>query len=396
MLRETLSGFLASPQEEAVKHCCSYFDDKVFSLNDPSKFTGFLEAILVDSISVGVSRKILSHVISCIKQLPSDHSLQFWFILTDLLKLRLMSFEDQITEISHHMAALFEERNDFSKAAQHLSAIPLENSQKNYTKSYITEMYLRIAQLYIAGKDPNQAEIFINRASLLMTASTESSVQVKYKLCYAKVLDFRKKFLEAARRYLELSLQPSLSAEQQTELLRNSILCAIIAPAGLHRSRLLSSLSKDERSQQFDFHAMLRNTQLGHLITERQMKLFEAELEVHQKEKVASGMSILEAAVMEHNLLAISNIYKSIRVDNLAHLLRVPPAQAETVVGRMIAEQRIAGHIDQLDEIVHFEAKTQPWDEHIDVVCSKVNNVVDLLLLHESEFAKERLQRYGC
>lgn len=55
--------------------------------------------------------------------------------------------------------------------------------------------------------------------------------------------------------------------------------------------------------------------------------LFEKELEGHQQEKLSNGMSILEVAVMEHNLLAISNIYKSIKIGNLAQLLRVPALQ---------------------------------------------------------------------
>ena len=58
-----------------------------------------------------------------------------------------------------------------------------------------------------------------------------------------------------------------------------------------------------------------------------QVTLFEKELDEHQREKLANGMTILEAAVMEHNLLAISNIYKSIKIDNLAQLLRVPALQ---------------------------------------------------------------------
>ena len=58
-----------------------------------------------------------------------------------------------------------------------------------------------------------------------------------------------------------------------------------------------------------------------------QVKLFEKELLEHQQAKLPNGMSILEAAVMEHNVLAISNIYKSIKLDNLAHLLRVPSLQ---------------------------------------------------------------------
>lgn len=387
--------FTGSSPEEHVQSCCDYFDTLFSSPETLSvKISTFIESILIDSVSVGVSRKVFSHVISRVKSLQTDLCLEYCGILTEALKLRLMSFEDQITELNQHMAHLYEAKKDFGKAASNLSAIPLENSQKNYSKAFTTQMYLKIAHLYLEGRDSNQAEIFINRASLLITSTTEPDLQVKYKLCYAKLLDFRKKFLEAARRYQELSLEARLSLAEQNELLRHSILCAIIAPAGVHRSRLLSSLIKDERSP--IIHGMLRNTQLGHLITLQQVTLFEKELDEHQREKLANGMTILEAAVMEHNLLAISNIYKSIKIDNLAQLLRVPALQAETVVGKMIAEQRICGSIDQIDQIITFEVKTQPWDEHINVVCNKVNHVIDLLNQFEPEFTKERLQHYGC
>lgn len=383
--------------EEAVQTSCAFFDSILSSSGSlEAQLSPFLESILIDSVSVGISRKVLSYVILKIKSMSKIQSLKYCSTLTEALKLRLMSFEDQITDINQHMADLYESQQDYNKAAFHLSAIPLENSQKNYTKIFTTQMYLKIAQLYIEGHDANQAEIFINRASLLITSNTDPDLQVKYKLCYAKLLDFRKKFLEAARRYLELSLEIRLPVSDQNELLRLSILCAIIAPAGLHRSRLLSSLSKDERSQHFIFHPMLKNTQLGHLITRQQVEQFEKELEEHQQETLPTGMSILEAAVMEHNLLALSNIYKSIKISNLAHLLRVPLPQAEKVVGKMISEQRILGSIDQIDQIIYFEPKALPWNEHIDVVCNKVNNVIDLLTQYEPDFTKERLQHYGC
>ena len=38
----------------------------------------------------------------------------------------------------------------------------------------------------------------------------------------------------------------------------------------------------------------------------------------------------------------------------------------------MISEQRILGSIDQIDQIIYFEPKALPWNEHIDVVCNKV------------------------
>lgn len=167
--------------EEAVQTSCAFFDSILSSSGSlEAQLSPFLESILIDSVSVGISRKVLSYVILKIKSMSKIQSLKYCSTLTEALKLRLMSFEDQITDINQHMADLYESQQDYNKAAFHLSAIPLENSQKNYTKIFTTQMYLKIAQLYIEGHDANQAEIFINRASLLITSNTDPDLQVSY------------------------------------------------------------------------------------------------------------------------------------------------------------------------------------------------------------------------
>jgi COP9 signalosome complex subunit 4 len=182
------SLFGGSSPEEHVESCCNYFD-VLFSSPDTlgAKIRSFIESILIDSVSVGVSRKVFTHVISRVKTLPNDLCLEYCGILTEALKLRLMSFEDQITELNQHMADLYEAKKDFGKAASNLSAIPLENSQKNYSKAFTTQMYLKIAHLYLEGRDSNQAEIFINRASLLITSTTEPDLQVCWVIEYDKL-----------------------------------------------------------------------------------------------------------------------------------------------------------------------------------------------------------------
>ena len=56
------------------------------------------------------------------------------------------------------------------------------------------------------------------------------------------------------------------------------------------------------------------------------------------------------------------------------------------MVGKMIAEQRISGSIDQIDQIISFEVKAKPWDEHINVVCNKVCTLFNQALLYYSLF----------
>lgn len=54
------------------------------------------------------------------------------------------------------------------------------------------------------------------------------------------------------------------------------------------------------------------------------------------------GSTVLDKAVMEHNLLAASRLYDNIYFEELGQLLGVPAEKAERIACRMIAEQRLA------------------------------------------------------
>lgn len=68
-------------------------------------------------------------------------------------------------------------------------------------------------------------------------------------------------------------------------------------------------------------------------------------------------MTILELAVAEHNMLAISKLYKNIKIVNLAYLVNTEPIKAERIIGSMISEGRLIGTIDQVDNFVYFQSK---------------------------------------
>lgn len=71
------------------------------------------------------------------------------------------------------------------------------------------------------------------------------------KTAYARLLDFKQKFLEAGQRYAELSVRfPGLMCEAtRMSFLGRALASALLAGAGHQRARLLASLYKDERCQ---------------------------------------------------------------------------------------------------------------------------------------------------
>lgn len=147
---------------------------------------------------------------------------------------RVISFEEQVASIRQHLADIYERHQQWREAAAVLVGIPLETGQKQYTIDYKLETYLKIARLYLEDDDPVQAEAFINRASLLQAESKNEQLQVYYKVCYARVLDYRRKFIEAAQRYNELSFRNIVHEEERMTALRNAVICTVLGKLFLY------------------------------------------------------------------------------------------------------------------------------------------------------------------
>lgn len=122
---------------------------------------------------------------------------------------------------------------------------------------------------------------------------------------------------------------------------------------------MLATLFKDERCQQLPAYSILEKMYLDRIIRRSELQEFEALLQPHQKACTIDGLgsTILDRAVIEHNLLSASKLYNNISFEELGALLDIPPTKAEKIASQMITESRMNGYIDQIDSIVHFESK---------------------------------------
>ena len=167
-----------------------------------------------------------------------------------------------------------------------------------------------------------------------------------------------------------------------------AVTCAVLAPAGPNRSRLLASLYRDERTTDLPTYNILSKMFLDHILRSTEIKEFEKTLKPHQLAKIAissndrlasagngesadpdsitstrTGPStVLDRAVMEHNLLASSNIYNNITFRGLGALLDLTPGAAETMARKMIEQGRLRGSIDQVDKLIWFEGNREEDD----------------------------------
>ena len=62
--------------------------------------------------------------------------------------------------------------------------------------------------------------------------SKNEQLLIYYKVCYARVLDYRRKFIEAAQRYNELSYRPIIHKDKRMEALKKALICTVLASAG--------------------------------------------------------------------------------------------------------------------------------------------------------------------
>ncbi|CAI5667553.1 unnamed protein product [Oreochromis niloticus] len=333
----------------------------------------FVEAMVNENVSLVISRQLLTDFCTHLPNLPDATAKAVYHFTLEKIQPRVISFEEQVASIRQHLATIYEKEGDWRNAAQVLVGIPLETGQKQYNVDYKLDTYLKIARLYLEDDDPVQAEAYINRASLLQNESSNEQLQIHYKVCYARVLDFRRKFIEAAQRYNELSYKSIVHESERLEALKHALNCTILASAGQQRSRMLATLFKDERCQQLAAYGILEKMYLDRIIR---------------------GSSILDRAVIEHNLLSASKLYNNITFEELGALLEIPPAKAEKIASQMITEGRMNGFIDQIDGIVHFETREPlpTWDKQIQSLCFQVNNLLEKIRQAAPEWAAQAME----
>uniref|UniRef100_A0A8C4S0F3 COP9 signalosome complex subunit 4 n=1 Tax=Erpetoichthys calabaricus TaxID=27687 RepID=A0A8C4S0F3_ERPCA len=338
----------------------------------------FVEAMVNENVSLVISRQLLTDFCTHLPNLPDTTAKEIYHFTLEKIQPRVISFEEQVRQ---HLKTL-------------LKKMVFVMFCRQYNVDYKLDTYLKIARLYLEDDDPVQAEAYINRASLLQNESTNEQLQIHYKVCYARVLDYRRKFIEAAQRYNELSYKSIVHETERLEALKHALHCTILASAGQQRSRMLATLFKDERCQQLAAYGILEKMYLDRIIRGNQLQEFAAMLMPHQKATTADGSSILDRAVIEHNLLSASKLYNNITFEELGALLEIPPAKAEKIASQMITEGRMNGFIDQIDGIVHFETRKPlpTWDKQIQSLCFQVNNLLEKISQAAPEWTAQAME----
>ncbi|KAF9206852.1 COP9 signalosome complex subunit 4 [Haplosporangium sp. Z 27] len=318
----------------------------------------FITATTEESVGLVVSRQALTDFTAAVDStanLSSENKKGVYRHALDKVQGRVVSFEEQVSAIRTHLATIYEDEEDWAEAAQVLMGIPLDSGHRIIPNEYKVGVYIRIVRLLLEDDEAVDAEAYLNRASVLMRDTKDLALQLTFKLSQARISDFKNKFLEASSRYHEISYIQDIDYEERMHILSAAVVCAVLAPAGPQRSRMLATLYKDDRSQRLPHFSILEKMYLDRVLRSSEVSEFAGTLKQHQLALLPDHTTVLDRAVIEHNLLSASKIYNNISFEELGALLGVTPEQAEARASKMMGEGRMSGSIDQIERLIFFD-----------------------------------------
>lgn len=223
-------------------------------------FNAYAQTLLDDSLGIVVLRPLLAAFVDAFKQIKApDVRIDVGEKVTSLLQSKgAGQYEDQDTAIKMSMADAYESIEDWRKSAQTLATINLESTQKSTTADDKAKVWVRIVRCYLEEDDPTSAFTHLNKIKNIIFSVTDKETRIHFQLSQARIYDSQRAFLDAAQAYFTLSNEPNIAPDEREEALGAALICAVLAPAGPLRGRMLAKLYKDERASGLDDYSTLR------------------------------------------------------------------------------------------------------------------------------------------
>ncbi|THV48934.1 hypothetical protein BGAL_0220g00170 [Botrytis galanthina] len=376
----------------------------------PDDLIAIFDAVFADALGIVATRSVIVSFVDALKAINNNEAkIQVGQHALSTLSEQASSFEEQNAQIRELMATAYEDDEDNLAAAKILAGIVLESSQRKVTNEEKVRCWIRITRNYLEVDDTTLAEQFLNKAKNVIYTVEDRDLNLHFQLSQARIHDARRNFLAAAQGYQDISFLPVIAEEERLHTLSMAIKCAVLAPAGPLRSRALGRLYKDERAASLDEFSILEKMFLDRLLSPEEVSKFAEGLALHQLAKTSDGTTVLQRAVVEHNLRAASRLYNNIRFEALGEILDLDGDKAEETTASMIEQGRLVGRIDQVERVIWFEGgeatgekgsgrsegivgrELRRWDANVQNLAEEVEKVTSELQLVYPDFVAANL-----
>ncbi|KAI1088174.1 hypothetical protein F5B19DRAFT_472501 [Rostrohypoxylon terebratum] len=383
------------------------------------------DAILSPSTHLGIvsQRALIEHLIETVRTFEQQPDL--WITTSEYVLAQISAststasaadqtttsgtFLEQTVQLRELLADAHEANEDHVQAARALSEIPLDSSSRRVTPENRVSVWIRIVRNYLEVDDTTNAETYLNKLKNVIYQVADPTLNLHFKLSQARIQDAKREFLSASQAYHEISQTPSITEDERLHTLSMAVKCAVLAPAGPLRSRVLGRLYKDERAASLPEHGMLEKMLFDRLLAPSEVRKFAEGLAPHQLARTADGSTVLDRAVVEHNLLGVSRLYLNIGFDALGDILGLDADGAEDTTAKMIEQGRLVGSVDQIDRVIFFEGgeasgekgsgraevkvgrEMRRWDANVQSLAEEVENVTNALQREFPQFVQDNL-----
>lgn len=410
-----LAAIESTPQQPAKLQAYNDLLNQIVSTSSGDELAHdivyYLDSILGEDVSIVAARPLLDSFISVLANFDSEVKIKAGQHAVTLLQSRATSAEEQDAQIREILAQAYESEEEYSAAARALQGINIDSSQRLVTDEAKARLWIRIVRYYLEEDDTTSAEAFLNRIKNLPSKLEDHDSRLYFQLSQARILDARRRFLDAAQEYFNVSLATGVDENDKLAALSAAIRCAVLAPAGPQRSRSLSRLYKDERASSVDEFSILEKMFLDRLLNADEVAAFAKKLAPHQLAVTADGTTVLDKAVIEHNLVAASKLYENITVDALGSILGIKASgdlsageKAEAYAARMVEQNRLYGQIDQIEGVIYFETESsrgsasgansatlRQWDRGVQELAEDVERVAAKITDNFPDFAASQM-----
>ncbi|KAF9735731.1 PCI domain-containing protein [Paraphaeosphaeria minitans] len=358
----------------------------------------YSRTLLDDNLSVVVLRPLVSHFVEQFRNVKDPEvKIEVGENVIALLQTKgVGQYEEQDTLIKEAVAEACEEIDDYRKSARVLGSINLESTQRSLTNDDKAKVWIRIVRCYLEEDDPTSALLHLNKIKNVIYSVQDKETRIHFQLSQARINDSQRNFLDAAKAYYSLSLESSIAEEERHQALSSAIVCAVLSPAGPPRSKMLATLYKDDRASSVENYSVLEKMFFDRLIPPHETKAFAAGLQPHHLALTSDGSTVLDQAVLQHNLVGASKLYNNIGFDQLGELLGIDAEKAEDYAAKMFEQGRLSGYIDQIDRCIFFEGEgsgerktgqservvgreLRKWDANVQGLAEEVERVTTMI-----------------
>lgn len=377
-----------------------------------ANLSAYARSLLEESLGVVVLRPLIANFVEQFRTVKDPEvKVEVGQLVINLLGPKGAQYEEQDTHIKEIVADAYEEQDEYKKSAETLKLISLDSTQKQLSNDDKAKVWIRIVRCYLEEDDTTNAFTQLNKIKSVIYSVKDKSTRLMFQLSQARIYDSQRAFLDAAQAYYTMSLETMIDEEERLRALGAAIICAVLAPAGPQRAKMLAKLYKDDRANQVEDFPILEKIFFDRLLSPAEVKAFADKLSPHHLAKTADGSTVLDKAILEHNLLGASKLYNNIGIDQLGELLGIDAEKAEDYAAKMLEQGRIAGYIDQIDRLIFFEGEgsgerktghadrivgkeLRRWDANVQGLAEEVEKVTTMIQSQHPVSHKNRLSDY--